>query len=305
MGSMRPRGRELQMRTRSRLFAVATLVAVAALAAACAPQAPGGGGIASKNWKFGGTQVTIDKSQDDIGTCWWPLEVTCQDEPYLLTVNFRVKIGQANSADTWVVNDRTNAPENTPVGATRYVDTHFPPAVGGEAVFGGVKALDVLDLTNPSNKLEVFGSYVWVAEEDQVGYGVAAGGVSSALKDALNGTLATADLSSLDASFILDLILGNIGNALGIVIQNIPLFGLGDDLLGGAMYIGIGAQGVLGGALDEAMGSTPFPAINIPVPVPPAIDTGGFYTLTGPKTFTHQFSGSGGKHTWVMKTGPA
>ena len=67
------------------------------------------------------------------------------------------------------------------------------------------------------------------------------------------------------------------------------------------MYIGIGAQGTLGSALDGVIGSMAFPNINIPlVDVPPDITGGGMYTLTGPKTFTQTFVGGGGSHTWTM-----
>lgn len=292
------------MRTRSRLFAVTTLLAVVGLAAACAPQAPDGT-IATKNWKFGGTQVKVEKSQDETCDPIFGICVNRSDEPYLLTVNFRVKIGQHNSAQTWVTNARTSAPEDVPVGGVRVVGQDFPAAAGGEAVFNGVQALDVLDLANNNNKLEIVGSYVWASEEDQIGNGLAADSVASALKGALNGTLAKADLASLDASFIINLILGNIGNALGILVQNIPTFGLGDDVLGGGMYIGIGAQGTLGDSLNAVIGSTPFPTINTPVELPPSIKGGGIYTIGAPKTFTQTFSGRGGIHTWVMNAGPA
>ncbi len=286
-------------RTRTwRAAAIGLLAVVTIAAGACAPQTPGGG-IATKDWQFRGTQVTVNDSQDSIGICW--PAVLCQDEPYLLNIGFRVKIGQAGSAQVQVTNDRTNAPENVGEGQTVQV----APGPGGQNIFNGVQALDVLDLANSANKLEVFGTYVWASEEDQVGNGLAADSVADALEDALNSTLATANLSSLDASFILDLILGNIGNAFGILVQNIPLLGLGDDLLGGGMYIGIGAQGTLGAALDATIGTTPFPAINLPVVnIPPNISAGGFYTLTGPKTFTQTFNGAGGSHTWTMQSGP-
>lgn len=293
------------MRTRPRLLVAAALLAVAGLTAACVPDSPGGGGgPTTKNWKFGGTEVTVIDSQDEtLGVCW--PAVLCQDEPYLLTVNFRVKIGEPNSAQTWIVNDRTNAPENVPEGGTRYVNTHFPPSAGGEARFNDVKALDLFDLLDESNKLEVFGSYVWVSEEDQVGNGAAAQSTANVMRDALNATLATADLESLDASFILDLIMGNLGGAFMILVQNIPLFGLGDDVMGGGMYVGIGATGTLGSALDATIGTTPFPTFDTPVEIPPSVTGGGFYTLTGPKTFTQTVTGRGGTHRWVMQTGPA
>ena len=295
-----PEVRDSMHRTRSwRAAAIGLLAVVTIAAGACAPQAPDGT-IATKNWQFRGTQVRVNDSQDEtLGICW-PSSL-CQDEPYLLTVGFRVKIGQHGSAQVQVTNDRTNAPENVGEGQTVQVGN----GPGGRNLFNGVQALDILDLANTNNKLEVFGTYVWASEEDQVGNGLAANSVADALKGALNATLATADLSNLDASFIIDLILDNIGNALGILVQNIPLLGLGDDVLGGGMYVGIGAQGSLGDALDATIGATPFPTINLPVDVPPSISGGGLYTLTGTKTFTQTFVGEGGSHTWTMQSGPA
>ena len=287
-------------RTRTwRAAAIGLLAVVTIAAGACAPQAPDGS-IATTNWQFRGTQVRVNDSQDEtLGICF-PSSL-CKDEPYRLNIGFRVKIGQPGSAQVQVTNDRSNAPENVGEGETVQV----APGPGGQNIFNGVQALDVLDLANTNNKLEVFGTYVWASEEDQVGNGAAASAVADLLRDALNSTLATADLTSLDASFIIDLILDNIGGAFGIIANNIPLLGLGDDVMGGGMYIGIGARGTLGDALDATIGTTAFPNIAIPlVSVPPDINGGGLYTLTGPKTFTQTFVGGGGSHTWTMQSGP-
>jgi len=294
-------------KTRSWLAGGIAMLAVMGVAASCAPTAPGGGGgIATKDWAFKGTSVTVNSSQDEVrdpifGTCI--SFAGCKDEPYLLNIGFRVKIGQPGSAQTFVVNPRTDAPEDVGPGQTVNV---VGTAAESKTTFNGIQGLDVFDLANANNKLEVVGTYVWSSEEDQVGNGAAANAVANLLKDALNATLATADLTSLDAQFIIDLILGNLGGAFGIIGNNIPLLGLGDDVLGGGMYIGIGAVGTLGSALDAAIGSTPFPNINIPiVDVPPDISGGGIYTLTGAKNYTQTFTGGGGQHTWNMQSGPA
>lgn len=274
---------------------------MAVVAAACAPTAPGGG-IASVNWKFKGTEVRIDDSQDEVrlfGAC--VAIPNCDDEPFLLNVNFRVKIGVPGSAQTFVSNN-----DGGPSFGEGPAFNAVSEGTGGVANFNGVQALDLLDLANTNNHLEIMGTYVWATEEDTIGNGVAADSLADVLQDALNDTIASSNLTSLDANFILDLILGNIGNALGIVVNNIPTFGLGDDVLGGGMYIGIGATGTLGAALDAAIGTTPFPSFNIPiVSLPPDIIGGGFYTLTGPKNFEQTFSGSDGQHTWKMTAGPA
>lgn len=296
-------GRTPVVKNRKLMVAFVSMLTVIGLASACTPPASGGG-LPKKDWSFKGTQVTVNSSQDAVYDPVFGLCISlagCKDEPYLLNIGFRVQIGKSGSAQAWVVNNRTSAPQDVSPGSTVSVT-----AAGGPVIFNGVKPVDILDLANTNNHLEIMGTYVWASEEDQVGNGLAADSVAALLKDALNATLATADLNNLDANFILNLIFSNIGNALGIVVQNIPLLGLGDDVLGGGLYIGIGARGTLGGALDSAIGNMPFPQINIPVlDVPPSIGGGGIYTMTGSKNYTQTFSGHGGTHTWSMTSGPA
>lgn len=288
--------------TRSWLAGAVAMFAVIGLAASCAPTAPGGG-IATTNWSFKGTSVKVNSSQDAIydpifGAC---IAIpNCKDEPYLLNIGFRVKIGVPGSAQVFVVNPRTDAPENVAPGQTVNV---VGTAAESKTTFNGVQALDLLDLGDPNNHLEITGTFVWASEEDSIGNGLMADGVAGVLKDALNATIGSANLTDLDASFIIDLILDNIGGAFGILANNFPTLGFGDDILGSGMYIGIGATGTLGAALDGVIGSTAFPTISIPVL--PDITGGGFYTLTGPKTFTQTFTGGGGQHTWTMQSGPA
>jgi hypothetical protein len=278
-------------RTRTRLAVVVGILAVMGVAAACVPPAP-----TAESWTFRANSVTINDSQDEIrdpifGAC---IAIpNCDDEPYTLNIGFRVKIGQANSADAWVVNNRTDAP-SVGEGSTVNLTGNQQNAV----TFSNVKPLDVVDLLNSSNKLEVVGVYSWSSEEDLVGNGVAADAVADVLQDALNSTLAAGSLPS-DASLILDLVLDNILGALGLLAQNIPLFGLGDDVLGGALYIGIGAKGGLADIIDGTIGSTPPITFAIPLlDLPPDIVGGGFFTMKNSKSFTQTFSGSGGTHTY-------
>lgn len=278
-------------RTRTRLAVVVGILAVMGVAAACVPPAP-----TAESWTFRANSVTINDSQDEIrdpifGAC---IAIpNCDDEPYTLNIGFRVKIGQANSADAWVVNNRTDAP-SVSEGSTVNLTGNQQNAV----TFSNVKPLDVVDLLNSANKLEVVGVYSWASEEDLVGNGLAADAVADVLQDALNSTLAAGSLPS-DASLILDLVLDNILGALGLLAQNIPLFGLGDDVLGGALYIGIGAKGGLADIIDGTIGSTPPITFAIPLlDLPPDIVGGGFFTMKNSKSFTQTFSGSGGTHTY-------
>lgn len=279
-------------RTRSRLAVVVGILAVMGLAAACAPNPP-----ASESWTFRANSVTVNDSQDELrdpifGAC---IAIpSCEDEPYTLNIGFRVKIGAAGSASAWVVNNRTDAPENVGEGSTVTLTGNQQNAI----TWANIKPLDVLDLANSSNKLEVVGVYSWASEEDLIGNGLAADSVANILADALEDTLAKGSLPS-DANAILDMILDHIGDALGLLVQNIPVFGLGDDVLGGALYIGIGAKGGLADIINGTIGNTPPITFDIPLlDLPPDIVGGGFFTFKNSKSFTQSFSGAGGQHTY-------
>jgi hypothetical protein len=279
-------------RTRSRFVAVVGIFAVMAIAASCAPPPP----PAAQTWTFRGTQVTVNQSQDK--TCVLGVCVNSSDEPYLINVGFRVKIGVPGSAQTQVANARSSAHQNVPEGGVRALTG----AQQATITWPNLRPLDVIDLANPENALEVVGVYSWASEEDFVGNGAAADATATVLRDALNATLAQGSLPS-DLSQILDLVLSNIFDALIIVAQNIPLFGLGDDVLGGGLFVGIGATGTLGSIVETAIGQAPAPTFNIPiVDLPPDIQGGGFFATVGAvgytKDFTQSYSGAGGRHTY-------
>jgi len=282
--------------TRIRSVAVGVLaLAVVGLAAACTPATPGGRSVT-----FKGDSVTVNDSQDE--TCVLGICANRQDEPYLFNIGFRVKIGVPNSASAFVVGSRNNAINSLGAGQSSTLTGGQQAAVN----FGGITGLDVTDLLDTNNHLEVVGVYSWAMEQDTVGVGAAADGTAAVLKDALNATLATADLSNFDASAIVNLIFSNLGSAFGILAGNIPLFGLGDDTLGGAIYVGVGAQGTLGDLINQVAAGFTIPSINIPVvDLPPDINGGGLFTLNGNTTFTKSFSGSGGRHTYQFSATPA
>lgn len=272
-----------------------TLLTTALLGAACVPATPSG-----KDWTFRATQVTVNNSQDE--TCVL-ICVNKEDEPYILNVNFRVKVASAGSASSFVTGARSNSLSNMAAGDT----SALTGAQQSTATFTGVKALDVADLLNSANKLEVFGSYTWAMEEDTIGVATAAGDVAAVLKDALNSTIAASSSLPGTADLILDLIFDNLGSAFTLLLSNIPTLGLGDDALGGGFYIGLGVKGTLGGLIDTAVGTATPPVFDVPVlSLPPDIEHLGVYTMAGTKTFTGQsFSGAGGQHTYTFQSGPA
>lgn len=257
------------------------------VAAACTPQPP-----AAESWTFRANSVTVHSSQDEVrdpvfGACISLFG--CSDEPYSLNIGFRVKIGEEKSADVQVSNNRTDAPEGVGEGQTVTLVGNQQNAI----TWNNITPLDVLDLS--TNKLEIVGVYSWASEEDLVGNGVAADSLASALENALNDTLAKGTLPG-STSEILNMVFNNILNVLGIAVQNIPLFGLGDDVLGGALYLGIGAKG----SLADIINSSPMPPItfNSPLTLPPDVVGGGIFTFKDPSTFTQTFSGAGGSHTY-------
>jgi len=281
------------------------LLATSLLATACPPPTP----PASENWAFRGTQVTVNESQD----CLLPrlpnpfgadpcTSFDETDETYTLSIGFRVKVGVANSAQTWVAGSRDNTTSVSEGNSSALT------GAGQNAVnFNGVAPLDVLDVVTNNGALEVIGVYTWASEKDTIGNGLAADGTAAVFKDALNATVAAGTIPS-DLSILLDLILDNIGSALGIVVQNIPTFGLGDDVLGGGLYIGVGAKGELANIVNAAIPGVSF-NFSIPIAdIPPDIQQGGIFTLGANKAFTGQlFDGSClipqcGKHTYNFES---
>ncbi|RTL07554.1 MAG: hypothetical protein EKK62_11000 [Acidimicrobiia bacterium] len=298
------------MKTRTaRLALVGLVAAFATVAAACAPDAPPPWEPpAPVNWSFKGTNITVNQSQDEVrdpifGTC---ISLTgCTDEPYLLQVAFKVRIGQPGSADAWVVTGST-MPSLAPGDSLALS--------GGQQAkvdFTGVQPLDILSALNPANKMDVVGVYTWAVDEDAINSLTGgAGSVATIFKNALNATLAAGTLPNQDANalvgMIFDALFDNIGTPFNLILSNIPCLGLCDDVLGGAVYVGIGATGALAGIMDAALASATVPAIDIPlVDVPPNIQGGGFFTMGGTKNFTQAFTGAGGQHTYGFQSGPA
>ena len=296
------------MKTRTaRLALVGLVAAFATVAAACAPDAPPPWEPpAPINWSFKGTNITVNDAQDEVRVLGACVAIpNCDDEPYLLQVAFRVRIGQPGSADAWVVKGDTLP--SISEGSSQSLS-------GGQqapVTFTGVQPLDILSALNPANKMDVVGVYTWAAEEDSINsLSVGANATANVFKNALNATLAAGTLPNQDAnalvSMVFDALFSNISNPFAMLASNLPCLGLCDDVLGGAVYVGIGATGALAGIMDAALASTTVPAISIPVlTVPPDIQGGGFFTLGSTKNFSQTFSGADGVHTYGFQSGPA
>lgn len=260
---------------------VAAVSALALVAAACTPPS------SSDKWEFKATKVTINDSQDEVRDPifgWCVSLAGCEDEPYVINIATRVKIGKAGSASGFVVSSRAANPENVPAGESRTLTG----AAGAPVVYPGVQRLTLADLLNTNNKLEVMVIYTWVMEEDQVPVDTAANDVKDIMVDALNDTLAKASVPN-DPNLLLNLILNNLGNAFTLLLSNIPLLGLGDDVGGGAMNVGIAAKGDLASIINNTIGNAQIPEFEIPVlDLPPSIKHVNIFAMGGTKTFTGQ-----------------
>ncbi|MCB1272154.1 MAG: hypothetical protein M9942_11850 [Microthrixaceae bacterium] len=276
-------------RRRTRTVLLGAVAALALVAAACVPEpAP-----ANTTWEFKATKVTVNDVQDEVCVI---VCVNRADEPYVMNIATRVKIGVPNSASGFVVSSRSNNPEGLEAGESATLSG----AAGAPVSFPGISRLDVADLLNQDNKLEVFVVYTWVMEEDTVAVNTAANDVKDLLVDALNSTLAQGSLPS-DASALLDLIFDNLGNAFTLLLSNIPLFGLGDDVGGGALNVGIAAKGGLADVVDASIGTADIPEFNVPVvSLPPDVKHVNIFTMKNTTTFTGQsFDQYGdGEHTY-------
>jgi hypothetical protein len=294
-------------RTRACIAAISLVAAIGLVGAACAPPAPGGGGPAPVDWSFKGTQITNVDSQDEVRVLGACVAIpNCNDEPYLMTVAFRVAIGQPGSAQTWVV--KGSSLSNVEEGETRTLTG----GQQGTVNFPGIVPLDALDALNPSNKMEIVGTYTWAAEEDLIdSLSTGANGVADLFEDALNDLLASSVLPEDPEDLInlvLDLLFNNVGSAFDIFLSNFPCLGLCDDVLGGRVYVGLGATGTLGATIDGLLGGFSVPSITLLGDnlVPPNVQGGGIFTLSGAKSFNSQsFIGADGHHSYNFLVGPA
>lgn len=292
-------GNLMRRRHTARAATVGLLATIGVLAAACTEPTPPPPPV---NWGFQATVLEVNDSQDEV--CAVFVCANREDEAYLYQVAFRVKIGEPNSAQTWVVKG-AELP-STGAGEARTLTG----AQQARVAFNGVQPLDVVTALNPANKLEVFGTYTWAAESDVINsLAPGADAVATLFRNALNATLAGSQLPQGDPGGLVDnivaLLFNNAGSAFKIIASNLPCAGLCDDVLGGAVYIGIGVNGTLGALVDSALTGAVVPSMTLGGnnSVPPDIQGGGFYTLTGSTFFTQTFTGAGGQHRYHFAAG--
>ena len=274
-----------------------------AMTAACTPPAPYAG-PPTKDVSFAANSVTVNSSNDK-GVCVFGVCVPpANDEPFVINVWFRMKIGVANSATTGVVTGDNAWPGTFDQGPGEGQSHTYTGGQQGTVNFSGMSTPDVGDLLQGA-PVEIAGVWSWKMEADLIGVGSVATTAANALKTVLNDVLGGATLPS-DASQIVSLILnalGGVGNGfatLASTIASIIPFGPSDDGMGSAFYIGVGASGTLSDIITSTAGSVAFPSIAIPVvSVPPDIGGGAIFSLGASHSFSNNYTNGGvsGQHT--------
>lgn len=218
-------------------LAVVLVVTAGILAAACTP-----GGPPPSNWKVSPKLITVHHQEDfDAG-----------DEPYVMQLGFRSKLGVPNSSSTsfssQCYNGMLPAQDSAPSGTTVTV-----PAGAATINLGDIQRLDVGDLALGTAPLEIIGTLTFVAERDGVFQSCA---LSDALQAALSGTvrdaiellIARSDVPPTTQA-IIDLVVNNLGNFLQAAASLVGTFieGLGDpdDIIGIAAQIHLPTSGAL------------------------------------------------------------
>jgi hypothetical protein len=294
---------------------VSLLAAISLVAVACIQPAPTSGW---PSFTFKATSVTAADQTEYTPLFWNCVTGNCYDEPYLVNIAFRVKIGKPNSASAWVVDSRGASPEPTVCKTANqqsngeYCDNGSETealaitAQQAQVTFGNVSRFDVADLLNTNNKLEVVGVWTWAMEEDLMP-NLTPGSLASIIQSALNSTLATGSVPN-DPNLLAQLIVDNIGDAIAIGGSSLLnalsgfLFGLGDDVLSSKMYVYVGSTGTLAGIINAAsVNLAGFNADLASVGIP-NVD-GITVRATAPSTLTNQaFVGSGADHRYTFTT---
>ncbi len=223
----------------------ALLVVTAMLAAACTV-----GGPAPTDWKVKPVSIQVVKDEDRDGG----------DEPYVIQLGFRSKLGVANSSSAALSSQcyTHGLPANNaaPMGSTIAI-----PAGKADVSFPQAQNLDIGDVLLKTAPLEIFGTLTFVMERD----GIFADGcaISDALKSALVGVLRDALNLLIAASPVpptqeqlINLIVSHLGDFLssvGSIIGSI-IEGLGnpDDIMGVGVQILLPTAGAFTDLLNTA-----------------------------------------------------
>jgi len=295
-----------------------SVVAVAAfltlsITAACVPPAP----PSSQDWSFKADQVTAVVGNDPFirppiigcGT-FEGITQNCFDEAYTITIWFRAQVGVPNSAQTGVVSTRPNAvslcAQNRPTCSGNPTTRSLNNNQGGLVNFPDVRRYDVPDLiANPNAPVEIVGAWVWAMEEDLAGT-LNAGPIANIMRDVLNQTIGEGNLPS-DVSDLVQLLIDNLGQAIllgGSALLNALtsiLFGIGDDVLGSRIYVGVGARGTLGSIVNSSVPNLDGFNANLGFVGIPNVLGVSVKALTGTQSFNDQVFNQDGRHDYDFR----
>ena len=215
------------------------LIAAVALVAACAPTAP-----PDRDWKVVPESITVHDSEDGDGG----------DEPYVIQLGFRSKLGVEGSTST-SLRSQCRAGKLPATNAVPSGTTYLVPAGSADVSFPGVKNLDLVDLAAGTAPFEVLGTFSFVLERDGLTAGCAVtdaldNSLRPLLRDALALLIANSPTPPTEDELI-DLLVDNLGsfvaaagNLIGAVLEGL---GNPDDVIGVAAQIHLPT----GGALSE------------------------------------------------------
>lgn len=275
------------------------LVSTALMATACPDTLPVYGGPPTGNRTFKANTVTVNSNNDG-----WNITCFCtKDEPKVINIGFRVKLGVANSATSQVGVGDNHWNGVFEQGLASGGSHNFSAGESGAVTFSNVGLPDILDLAQGA-PIEIAGVWAWKVEDDGIlaaNVNNFANSLAGAIKDALNATLANTSAPA-DPNFLVNTIItaltgtGNFFGQIATTITNfLNAFNISsDDITGSAFYVGVGSQGALGDIVDGVTSGVAFPAVAIPVVnVPPDIGGGSVFSLGTTKNFSNNFTNGG------------
>ena len=282
-------------------YTAAAVALLATLVAGCTLPAP-----VARTWKVKPVSVkVIDKEDADAG-----------DEPYVMQLGFRSKLGVANSSVVTIASQcRTH---QIPAADTGTNGTVVPvPAGSADIVFPDAQNLDIGDLMLENAPFEIFGTMSFVVERDAVFpdscvitdlFDTMFSGV---LRDALNLLIAASPVPPTQEQLI-NLIVSHLGDFLalipGLIFATIEGLGDPDDILGIAVQIHLPTTGALADLINAGLGLaglltgyiTADGQLNLP-DLPPFLRFRIGNLLPSSATFT--FEGTGYEHQFKSSVG--
>ncbi len=216
---------------------VTLVVSMALVGAACVPSTP-----PPTEWKVKPVSITVHDGEDNDGG----------DEPYVIQVGFRSKVGVPGSSSTSIASQCRS--RKLPSANAGTDGATVPVPVGSADIsFSGAQTLDILDLAASTAPFEVLGTLSFVMERDGIFEGCAMtdlfdNALRGVLRDALDLLIANSPTPP-EPEDLINLLLANLEDfvyAAGSLIAA-ALEGLGnpDDVIGVAAQIHLPTRGGL------------------------------------------------------------